>query len=239
MPARLALRIVLTLAVFVGVHPSLAQTARDIGVAATVVNRMDGTLSAQRRTIGSGDRLFADEVVDTAKDGKGQLLFLDETSLTVGPESHLTLDKFVFDPDASRSVVSMTAVKGVFRFISGSLPKQAYEIKTRAGVVGVRGTIFDLICYINGDVLLRLIEGEVTFTTLARQQFTVSRVGQVLVVTKDGVGKFSNGLTGPQAALLAPILDLSGHSPGGTPTDRANEMREQLRENARPLPNND
>jgi len=216
-----------------------AQPARDIGVAATVVNRMDGTVSAQRRTIGSGDRVFSDEVVETAKDGKGQLLFLDETSLTVGPESRLTLDKFVFDPDASRSVVSMTAVKGVFRFVSGSLPKQAYEIKTPAGVVGVRGTIFDLIVFINGDVLLRLIEGGVVFTTLSGQQYQVTRLGQVLTVTKAGAGNLANGLTGPQAALLAPILDLAGSGGGQViPGDKANELRDQLRD-TKPLPNND
>jgi hypothetical protein len=217
---------------------SQAQPAR-IGVAATVVNRMDGTVQSQRRNIGAGDQVYAEEVVETAKDGKGQLLFLDETSLTVGPESRLTLDKFVFDPDASRSIVSMTAVKGVFRFVSGSLPKQAYEIKTPAGVVGVRGTIFDLIVLANGDVILRLIEGGVIFTTLANQRLEVSRLGQVLMVSKAGSANFANGLTAQQAALLAPILDLAGSGGGQVvPTDKANELRDQLRD-TRPLPNND
>ncbi|MEO8558183.1 MAG: FecR domain-containing protein [Rhodospirillales bacterium] len=237
---RLAIAIVMACSLG-GVLPSMlsAQPARDIGIAATVVNGMDGTVSSQRRNIGSGDRLFANEVVETAKDGKGQLLFLDETSLTVGPASRLTLDKFVFDPDASRSVVSMTAVKGVFRFVSGSLPKQAYEIKTPAGVVGVRGTIFDLIVLANGDVILRLVEGGLVFTTLTGQQLEVNRLGQVLTVTKAGVGKYATGLDGQQAALLAPILDLAGSGGGQViPTDRANELRDQLRD-SKPTPNND
>jgi hypothetical protein len=196
-------------------------------------------VQSQRRTITSGDKMFADEVVETANNGKGQLLFLDETSLTVGPDSRLTLDKFVFDPNASRSTVSMTAVRGVFRFISGNLPKQAYEIKTPAGIVGVRGTIFDLIVFANGDVLLRLIEGGIVFTTLSGQQSSITRVGQVFTVGTNGQGRFANGLTAQQTALLAPILDLAGRGGGQVlPADKANELRDQLRD-ARPTPSQD
>ncbi len=217
-----------------------AQPAQNIGVAATVVNRMDGTVQSQRRTVASGDQMFANEVVETAADGKGQLLFLDETSLTVGPDSRLTLDKFVFDPNSARSTVSMTAVRGVFRFISGNLPKQAYEIKTPAGVVGVRGTIFDLIVDAQGNVTIRLVEGGLVFTTLTGQQTPVSRIGQVLVVAKNGDGKLFDGLDGKQTALLAPILDLAGHAGGQVlPSDKADQLRDQLRENPRITPNND
>jgi len=219
---------------------SHGQAAQNIGVAATVVNRMDGTVSSQRRTIGSGDQVFANEVVETPSDGKGQLLFLDETSLTVGPDSHLTLDKFVFDPSSARATVSMTAVRGVFRFISGSLPKQAYEIKTPAGVVGVRGTIFDLIVEANGTVHLRLVEGALVYLLLNGQQITHSRLGQVLVVNPAGASQFHNGLDGKETALLAPILDLAGRGGGQViPTNRPDELRDQLRENNRVTPNND
>jgi hypothetical protein len=228
-------------AILLGVLPlaSHAQAPQNIGVAATVVNRMDGTVQSQRRSITSGDKMFADEVVETANNGKGQLLFLDETSLTVGPDSRLTLDKFVFDPNASRATVSMTAVRGVFRFISGSLPKQAYEIKTPAGIVGVRGTIFDLIVFANGDVMLRLVEGGLIFTTLTGQQSNITRLGQVFMVGTNGQGRFANGLTNQQAALLAPILDLAGRGGGQVvPLDKANELRDQLRD-VRPTPSQD
>lgn len=217
-----------------------AQTPQNIGVAATVVNRMAGTVSSQQRSIGSGDQVFADEVVETGHDAKGQLLFLDETSLTVGPDSRLTLDKFVFDPNSSVAKVSMTAVRGVFRFISGSLPKQAYEIKTPAGVVGVRGTIFDLIVEADGTVHLRLVEGSLVYLPLNGQQVVHSGIGRVLVVGKDGSNQFHNGLDARETALLAPILDLAGHGGGQiVPPTRPDELREQLRENNRPTPNND
>ena len=102
--------------------PALAQPAPNIGVAATVVDKMEGTVSTNRRVIGQGDKVYKDEVVETGERGKGQLLFLDETTLTVGPSARVTLDRFVYDPSRGAGTVTMTAVRGVFRFVSGSLP---------------------------------------------------------------------------------------------------------------------
>jgi hypothetical protein len=208
--------------------PALAQPAPNIGVAATVVDKMEGTVSTTKRVIGQGDKVYKDEVVETAPRGKGQLLFLDETTLTVGPNSRVTLDRFVYDPSRSTGTVTMTAVRGVFRFVSGSLPSQAYEIKTPGGSIGVRGTIFELICEADGTVIVRLIEGGIVFTTLSRQQVALTRPGQVLVIRPDGTTSVSNGLTDRQMALLQPIVDFGagGVVPG---QERRDQLRDQLR----------
>ncbi len=208
--------------------PALAQPAANIGVAATVVDRMEGSAGGQR-VIGQGDKVYKDEVVRTGALGKGQLLFLDETTLTVGPNSRVTLDRFVYDPGRGAGTVTMTAVRGVFRFVSGSLPSQAYEIKTPAGSIGVRGTIFELIVDLDDTVTIRLLEGGIVFTTLSRQETALTRPGQVLTV-RPGTGgqSIAAGLTERQTALLAPIVDLgtAAQTPG---QDRQNELRDQLR----------
>ncbi|MDF3074663.1 MAG: hypothetical protein K0S54_2330 [Alphaproteobacteria bacterium] len=208
--------------------PAWAQPAPNIGVAATVVDKMEGTVSTNKRVIGRGDKVYKDEVVETAERGKGQLLFLDETTLTVGPNSRVTLDRFVYDPSRSTGTVTMTAARGVFRFVSGSLPSQAYEIKTPAGSIGVRGTIFELICEADGTVIVRLLEGGIVFTTLARQQVALTRPGQVLVIRPNGTTTINNGLTDRQTALLQPIVDFGAGAvtPG---QDRRDQLRDQLR----------
>lgn len=208
--------------------PALAQPAANIGVAATVVDRMEGSAGGQR-VIGQGDKVYKDEVVQTGALGKGQLLFLDETTLTVGPNSRVTLDRFVYDPARGAGTVTMTAVRGVFRFVSGSLPSQAYEIRTPAGSIGVRGTIFELIVDLDDTVTMRLLEGGIVFTTLSRQQAALTRPGQVLTVRPNNDGlSIAAGLTERQTALLAPIVDLGvgTQTPG---QDRQKELRDQLR----------
>ena len=205
-----------------------AQTTTNIGVAATVIDKMEGSAGGQR-TIGQGDKVYKDEVVQTGDLGKGQLLFLDETTLTVGPNSRVTLDRFVYDPSRSTGTVTLTAVRGVFRFVSGSLPSQAYEIKTPAGSIGVRGTIFELIIELDGTVAIRLIEGGLVFTTLTRQETALTRPGQVLTIRPNNGGQsINNGLTERQSALLSPIVDFGTdtQTPG---QDRQNQLRDQLR----------
>ncbi|MEM6490483.1 MAG: porin, partial [Pseudomonadota bacterium] len=72
--------------------------AQNLGVAAIVENEVRGAppgAAAAPLTVGGG--VVADEVVSSAADGRAQLLFLDETALTVGPASTVTLDSFVYD----------------------------------------------------------------------------------------------------------------------------------------------
>lgn len=218
----------IVLAIGLAPLPALAQPAPNIGVAATVVDKMEGTVSTNRRVIGQGDKVYKDEVVETGERAKGQLLFLDETTLTVGPNSRVTLDRFVYDPSRGAGTVTMTAVRGVFRFVSGSLPSQAYEIRTPAGSIGVRGTIFELILDIDGTVTVRLIEGGIVFSLLNRQQVALTRPGQVLVIRPDQTTTINNALNERQTALLAPIVDF-GTGAGTKGQGRRDELRDQLR----------
>jgi hypothetical protein len=86
----------------------------------------------------SGDRILTGSV------GETQVRFRDNTRLVVGPNSSMMIDAFVFDAGGSARQVSINAVRGAFRFITGSSNKDAYRITTPTATIGVRGTEFDL-----------------------------------------------------------------------------------------------
>lgn len=183
-----------------------AQTqSGDIGVAATVVNRVEGTVGAQTSTKKTGDKVFQNELIRTGSASKGQLLFRDETSLTIGPESEVKLDQFVYNPQGTSSV-TVNATKGVFRFISGSLPSQAYEIKTPAATIGVRGTIVVWGILADGTHFFYNGEGSFVAQTLFGP-FAMNRPGQVLVIRPGSQPEIYSKLAAWQKALLAPIFD--------------------------------
>jgi hypothetical protein len=140
----------------------------DIGMTSATRNEVIVVSGTDRRGLKIGDRIFQEQHIRTGANSAAQLLFLDETALTVGPNSALVLDKAVFDPDKKTGELSVRAVSGAFRFVSGSSPSANYTIKTPAGTIGVRGTWFDVA--ISGDVIRLLVRrGSVEFCNVARQ----------------------------------------------------------------------
>ena len=72
--------------------------ADKIGVASAVNQRVEGVNRGATRVLSVGSDLFSNELVRTGEDSNAQLLFRDQTTLSVGPRSEVTLDKYVFDP---------------------------------------------------------------------------------------------------------------------------------------------
>jgi hypothetical protein len=88
--------------------------------------------------------IFMGDTITTDVNGRVQILFVDDTKFVVGANSKVIIDAFVFDANKTAQEVSISAVKGAFRFITGNSPKQNYLIKTPTMTIGVRGTALDL-----------------------------------------------------------------------------------------------
>ena len=120
--------------------PSLADSK--IGVASVAINQVHGILGGTTRAMSAGSELFSNETVRTGEASQAQLLFLDQTSLSVGARSEVKLDRFVYNPDRKAGNVVIEASRGAFRFVSGSQNPSNYTIKTPLATIGVRGAIF-------------------------------------------------------------------------------------------------
>jgi hypothetical protein len=114
-----------------------------IGNTRVVVRTVIGNFEGEIRTLALEDDVYHNELIETEEDSATKLIFLDETTLTLGPDSSVVLDRFVFDPDPSKAAFVMTATQGIFRFTSGKLPKNAYRLHTPAATIGIRGTVLD------------------------------------------------------------------------------------------------
>jgi len=134
----LKVSISIALAAAFSVFSSGAFAQSKIGVAATVKNRVLGS----GRPLAAGGNVHANEMIQTGDASSAQLLFVDQTTLLVGAQSEVKLDRFVYDPNGGNGKVVMNAGKGVFRFVTGNQNKKSYEINTSAATIGVRGTVF-------------------------------------------------------------------------------------------------
>lgn len=62
-----------------------------------------------------------DARIQTGQGTAVRFLLPDDTTFNLGPNSDITIDDFVYDPNESRSTMTMNVVKGLFRFVSGKL----------------------------------------------------------------------------------------------------------------------
>jgi hypothetical protein len=136
--------------------PVLAAT--DIGKTTIVVRTVTGTLATQVRQLVVDDGVTQNEIIATAPDAASEILFVDGTKISVGPRAHVTLDKFVYDPNPSKGAFFLNVTEGVFRFVTGGMAHQSYSIQTPNGTVGVRGTTVAILV-VSGKTICHFEEG--------------------------------------------------------------------------------
>jgi hypothetical protein len=179
----------LVIATFMAGDGAIAQNASKIGVASAVKNRVEGSTGGAARALAAGSSVFAREVVRTGDESTAQLLFLDETSLSIGPQSEVTLDRFVFDPNQGAGSMVINATRGAFRFISGSQRPSNYQIRTPVATIGVRGTVFDANLFTNAKgenvLIVILVEGSCVIT-LGGKPYPLNKRGEALIITTGG-----------------------------------------------------
>lgn len=117
-------------------------SAQEVGTAAAVNPAAQARGAGGSRTVVIGQSILHRERIQTTSAGSVQLLFVDKTSMTIGPNSDLTIDEYVFDPVANTGKLSASLAKGVMRFVGGQVSHTgSAEIKTSNGVVGIRGGV--------------------------------------------------------------------------------------------------
>jgi ferric-dicitrate binding protein FerR (iron transport regulator) len=160
--------------------------APTIGLASAVSNQVSGTTGGAPKPIRTGDAVFQDQTVQTAARSSAQLLFRDQTALTVGPASRVKLDRFVYDPNRRTGDIVINATKGAFRFVSGAARSSSYKIRTPVASIAVRGTIFDTFIALEATVAV-LVEGSITVCARgSRRCVPVSRPGEFAIVRANG-----------------------------------------------------
>jgi hypothetical protein len=97
-----------------------------------------------------GDQLW------TGRPGRLQIVFEDDSLLTLEDDSHVTVDEHVFDPAKSGGVRSLLGLlRGKVAAVVSDYyhqPGTRYEIKTPNAVAGVRGTEFAVSYNLDRDV---------------------------------------------------------------------------------------
>ena len=151
-----------------GQSPAFAADA--IGEVAAVVGKPSASGPSGDRDLKAGAPVFEDDKI-VVRNGNAQIILNDGTKLVVGPGSTLILDRFLMKGGNTAQKVSIKALRGTFRFITGRSAKSAYDIQTASATIGIRGTGVDIWSKQQTGVAVHV--GSVTLCSLENKESCV------------------------------------------------------------------
>jgi hypothetical protein len=115
--------------------------AQGVGRVTAAVNQaqVGGAAASVGTPVGMGAELR------TGAKSRLQITFRDNTTLMLGENARVVVDRYVFDPQASRGEVALRATRGAFRFAGGKLKdmqRKKIIVNTPSAALAVRGTEF-------------------------------------------------------------------------------------------------
>jgi hypothetical protein len=123
---------------YAGATPAVASIQKASGTVTVV--RQGRALEAT-----AGLEIEEDDTLRTGPDGSIGVVFKDDTLLSLGPESVLVIDEFVFAPKQGKFSIVLRMLKGTAGYLSGLISKLAPEsahFETPTASIGIRGTRF-------------------------------------------------------------------------------------------------
>ena len=99
-------------------------------------------------------KIYQLDTIVTGKDGSCGIILQDNTVFSMGSETQLALEEFVFSPDKSHFSLLVKMIKGTFVYISGIIGKlspESIHLETPVGTIAIRGTRFAAKIAGNGE----------------------------------------------------------------------------------------
>jgi len=96
----------------------------------------------------TGSKIYFGDTIVVKAQSNAQILLLDETALTVGEKSEITIDEFIYDPQSKVGKIVSNIKIGTVKIITGEISKKNpdnLEVNIPTGSIGARGTEFVVV----------------------------------------------------------------------------------------------
>jgi len=116
---------------------------------AGVIKNTSGKASIERngsiQPAAAGIKIHTKDVLLTGPEGTMGVIFRDDTTLSLGPDTRIVIDDFLFSPATGKLSFVSKISKGTAAYLSGKINKLspgATRVETPLAVLGIRGTRF-------------------------------------------------------------------------------------------------
>ena len=110
-----------------------------------IVGAVTGTVKTETRDLKAGDKIYLNETILAGVDSGTQILLLDQSTFTIGSDSEVVMDTFIYDPATSEGKIVASVKQGSLKVISGLISKKnpdSLTVEVPEGTLGSRGTEF-------------------------------------------------------------------------------------------------
>ena len=191
-----------------------------------IVGAVTGEVKTNTRDLKTGDKIYLNETILAGIDSGTQILLLDQSTFTIGSESEVIMDTFIYDPATNDGKIVASVKQGSLKIISGLISKKnpdSLTVKVPEGTLGSRGTEFQTMVSKkqtstlligpgkNNTLGLRpgaVLVGNKLGSTLLNNPYSISTMtkgkapGQAKKITKNQLKKFNKKMKSLKVAKL-------------------------------------
>ena len=134
-----------------------------------------------------GSQIFKADEILTKENAKAQLLFNDNTVITIGKNSVFKVKEYLFDDTNKEYKTNFELLKGSFRTITGKIGKIAphkFKLNSKTSSIGIRGTQILSKMAVVGDRII-CVEGEIIITHIKTGQTIIIKAGEFVDLNVD------------------------------------------------------
>ena len=133
-----------------------------------------------------GIKVHGNDNIITADNSKLQLIFKDETIISIGKNSHFSIKEYLFEEN-QEPVAKFGMLRGAMRTITGKIGKiapQKFTVTTKTATIGIRGTNFSVITSPDGSLQAYCTYGKIN-VTFNNKEYIVKQ-GFFVDISNDG-----------------------------------------------------
>jgi hypothetical protein len=137
--------ILLTALLFFLIHVPLSAQEPVAGVVKNTTGKASIERNGDILSASPGAKVHSKDTLQTGPDGTMGVIFRDDTTLSLGPDTRITIDEFLFSPAEGKLGFVSKMSKGTAAYLSGKINKLspgATRVETPLAVLGIRGTRF-------------------------------------------------------------------------------------------------
>ncbi len=213
---------------FINVNSYASETLKIEKQLVGIVGAISGTVKTETRELKTGDKIYLNETIISDLNSGTQILLLDQSTFTVGEDSEVVMDTFIYDPETNDGKIVASVKQGSLKVISGLISKKnpdSLTVEVPEGTLGSRGTEFQtMVSKGKTDTLLigpgknntlGMRPGEVLVEnslgkTLLDNPYSITSMtkgkapGQAQKITKNQLKKFNKKMKALKVAKLSP-----------------------------------